>query len=30
MVHSLLVQLFTLESSKKKVSETYFYDIVIT
>ena len=30
LVHNLLMQLFTLESSKIKVSETYFFDTVIT
>ena len=29
-VHNLLVQLFTLESSKIEVSEPYFFNIVIT
>ena len=30
LVHNLLMQFFTLDSSKNKVSETYFFDIVIT
>ena len=30
LVHNLLVQFFTLDSSKFQVSETYFFDIVIT
>ena len=29
-VHNLLLQFFTLGSSKIEVFETYFYDIVIT
>ena len=29
-VHNLLMQFFTLGSSKIEVFETYFYDIVIT
>ena len=29
-VHNLLMQLFTLGSSKIKAFETYFFDIVIT
>ena len=29
-VHSLLMQFFTLGSSKIEVFETYFYDIAIT
>ena len=28
--HNLLMQFFTLDSSKIEVSETYFFDIVIT
>ena len=28
--HNLLMQFFSLYSSKMEVSETYFYDIVIT
>ena len=30
MVHNLLMQFFTLGSSKIEVFETFFYDIVIT
>ena len=30
LVHSLLMQVFTLGSSKIEAFETYFYDIVIT
>ena len=30
MVQNLLMQFFTLGSSKIEVSETYFFDIVIT
>ena len=30
MVHNLLVQFFTLDSSKIEVLETYFFDIGIT
>ena len=30
VVHNLLMQFFTLESSKIEVSETYFFDIVTT
>ena len=30
LVHNLLMQFFTLDSSKIEVSETYFFDIVIT
>ena len=30
LVHNLLMQFFSLYSSKIEVSETYFYDIVIT
>ena len=30
LVHNLLMQFFTLGSSKIEVSETYFFDIVIT
>ena len=30
LVHNLLLQFFTLDSSKIEVSETYFFDIVIT
>ena len=30
LVHNLLMQFFTLYSSKIEVFETYFYDIVIT
>ena len=30
MVHNLLVQFFTLYSSKIEVSDTYFFDIVAT
>ena len=30
LVHNLLVQFFTLGSSKIEVFETYLYDIVIT
>ena len=30
LVHNLLVQFFTLGSSKIEVSETYFFDTVIT
>ena len=30
LVHNLLVQFFTLESSKIEVSETFFSDTVIT
>ena len=30
LVHNLLMQFFTLGSSKMEVSETYFFDIVIT
>ena len=30
LVHNLLMQLFTLDSSKIEVSETYFFDIVTT
>ena len=30
LVHNLLMQFFTLDSSKIKVFKTYFYDIVIT
>ena len=29
-LHNLLMQFFTLGSSKSEVYETYFYDIVIT
>ena len=29
-VHNLLMQFFTPGSSKSEVSETYFFDIVIT
>ena len=29
-VHNLLVQFFTLDSSKIEVFETYFFDIVVT
>ena len=29
-VHNLLMQFFTLDSSKIEVFETYFFDIVIT
>ena len=29
LVHNLLMQFFTLDSSKIAVSETYFFDIVI-
>ena len=29
-VHNLLMQFFTPDSSKIEVSETYFFDIVIT
>ena len=29
-VHNLLLQFFTLDSSKIEVFETYFFDIVIT
>ena len=30
LVHNLLMQFFTLDNSKIEVSETYFFDIVIT
>ena len=30
LVHNLLMQFFTLGSSKIEVFETYFFDIVIT
>ena len=30
LVHNLLMQFFTVESSKMEVFETYFFDIVIT
>ena len=30
LVHNLLMQFFTLHSSKIEVSETYFFDTVIT
>ena len=30
LVHNLLMQFFTLDSSKIEVFETYFFDIVIT
>ena len=30
LVHNLLMQFFTLGSSKIEVSETYFFDTVIT
>ena len=30
LVHNLLMQFFTIDSSKIKVFETYFFDIVIT
>ena len=30
LVHNLLMQFFTMGSSKIEVSETYFFDIVIT
>ena len=30
LVHNLLMQFFTLGSSKIEVSETYVFDIVIT
>ena len=30
LVHNLLMQFFTLESSKIEVFETYFFDIVVT
>ena len=30
LVHNLLMQFFSLYSSKIEVSETYFFDIVIT
>ena len=30
LVHNLLMQLFTLDSSKIEVLETFFFDIVIT
>ena len=30
LVHTLLMQFFTLGSSKIQVSETYFFDIVTT
>ena len=30
LVHNLLMQFFTLDSSKIEVSETYFFDIVTT
>ena len=30
LVHNLLMQLFTLDSSKIEFLETYFFDIVIT
>ena len=30
MVHNLLMQFFTLDSSKIEVFETYFFNIVIT
>ena len=30
MVHNLLMQFFTLDSSKIEVFETYFFDILIT
>ena len=30
LVHSLLVQFFTLESSKIEVLETHFFDTMIT
>ena len=30
MVHNLLMQFFTLDSSKMEVFETYFVDILIT
>ena len=30
LVHNLLMQFFTLDSSKIEVSETYFFDILIT
>ena len=30
LVHNLLVQFFTLDSSKIEVLETYFYDILTT
>ena len=30
MVHNLLLQFFTLDSSKIRVFETYFFDIVTT
>ena len=30
LVHNLLMQLFTLDSSKMEVFETYFFDIIIT
>ena len=30
LVHNLLMQFFTLDSSEIEVSETYFFDILIT
>ena len=30
LVHNLLMQFFTLDSSKIEVSETCFFDIVVT
>ena len=30
LVHNLLMQFFTLDSSKIEVFETYFFDVVIT
>ena len=30
LVHNLLMQFFSLGSSKMEVSKTYFFDIVIT
>ena len=30
LAHNLLMQLFSLYSSKIEVSETYFFDIMIT
>ena len=30
LVHNLLMQFFTLDSSKMEVFETYFFDIVTT